>query len=73
MPFILGTAAIGEMAIYTLWNTYVKDENGDSIPLRINENTLIDVEALSLPYSVFYENCITKDSSNSIYTPYFIY
>jgi len=72
MPFKLGTASVGEMAIYTLWNTYVKDETGKSIPLKINVNTLIDIEALSLPYSVFYENCI-KESSNSIYTPYFIF
>lgn len=35
---------------------------------------MLDVEALSLPFTEFYHNCLNKESnSNTKYTPYLIY
>lgn len=69
MPFSLGTSSISEMSLYTLWNTYI-NINGFE-PLYINKNTMIDIEALSLPYTEFYHNCFNK-TIRDIYTPYFL-
>jgi len=70
MPFLLGTSSISEIALYTLWNTYINIDGRK--PLNINKNTMIDVEALSLTYTQFYYNCFNKESKDDIYTPYFL-
>ena len=69
MPFSLGTASIAEMSLFTLWDTYINKDG--SKKLILNPNIMIDVEALLLPYSKFYNNCFNKESPESIYTPYF--
>jgi hypothetical protein len=69
MPFRLGTASIAEMSLFTLWDTYINKDG--SKKLILNQNVMIDVEALLLPYSKFYNNCFNKESPDSIYTPYF--
>jgi hypothetical protein len=69
MPFHLGTASIAEMSLFTLWDTYINKDG--SKKLILNPNVMIDVEALLLPYSKFYNNCFNKESPDSIYTPYF--
>ena len=68
MPFQLGTAAIAEIFLYSLWKKYI----GKSI--KINQNIMLDVEALTLPYEVFKKNCFEKDNEegNVAYTPYLI-
>ena len=68
MPFQLGTASISEMFLYSLWKKYI----GKS--LKINQNIMLDVEALTLPYEVFKKNCFEKDNEegNVPYTPYLI-
>ena len=70
MPFISGTSSISEIALYTLWNTYINIDGRR--PLNINKNTMIDVEALSLTYTQFYYNCFNKETEDDIYTPYFL-
>jgi len=70
MIFKYGTASIAEISLFTLWNTYV-NFNGNE-PLILNENTMLDVEVLSLPFSQFYNNCFNKEFEENIYTPYFI-
>jgi hypothetical protein len=63
MPFDFGTAAIAEWSLFSLWNTYINIDK--SIELKINQNIMIDVEALSLPFTDFYHNCLNKE----IYEP----
>jgi len=72
MMFSLGTASIAEMSLFTLWNTYVNINNDLPEPLIINQNIMIDVEVLSMPFSKFYINCFNKEYEEDIYTPYFI-
>jgi len=50
MPFELGTAAIAEMALYSLWEYYIGTR------ISINKNIMLDVEALTLPFNIFYQN-----------------
>lgn len=67
MPFSLGTASIAEISFYSLWKYYI----GENI--RINQNILFDVEALTLPFDSFYKNCMELDQNevNEIkMTPY---
>lgn len=64
-PFIAGTSSIAEMYLYTLWNTYIKK------PLTINQNIMLDIEALSSSFTTFYDNCFNKNK-NDIYTPFLI-
>ncbi len=47
MPFERGTASIGEILLYTLWNTFI----GENI--EIMPNVLLDVQVLTLPYREF--------------------
>jgi hypothetical protein len=56
MPFLRGTAAIAEMSLYSLWNYYI------GIPLNINQNVLLDVEALTLHFTIFYHNCFNGEN-----------
>lgn len=65
MPFMLGTASIAEILLHSLWEKYI-----GSI-IYINENTMLDVEALTLPFSIFYDNCF-NGRTNDNYTPYII-
>lgn len=67
MPFSLGTASIAEISFYSLWKYYI----GENI--RINQNILFDVEALTLRFDSFYKNCMELDQNevNEIkMTPY---
>jgi hypothetical protein len=68
MPFHLGTASIAEIFLYSLWTAYLNKT------IKINQNIMLDVEALTLPYDIFYKNCFEKDSEegNTNYTPYLI-
>jgi hypothetical protein len=68
MPFYLGTASIAEIFLYSLWKKYI----GTNI--KINQNIMLDVEALTLPYQLFKKNCFEKDTEegNIEYTPYLI-
>jgi len=70
MIFQLGTAAIAEISLFTLWDTYVNIDGKK--PLILNQNTMLDVEVLSSQFSKFYINCFNKESEEDIYTPYFI-
>lgn len=63
MPFERGTSSIAEILLYSLWEKYIGSK------IYINENVMLDVEALMLPFSIFYNNCFNKESEN-IYTPY---
>ena len=56
MPFLRGTASIAEMSLYSLWKYYI----GTS--LNINQTVLLDVEALTLPFSIFYHNCFNGEN-----------
>jgi len=67
-PFRAGTAAISEISLFTLWDKYI-NINGDK-PLYINENIMIDVEALSHSFTDFYHNCFHKNKLDRKYTPY---
>ena len=64
MPFEKGTASIAEMSLYLLWKYYI----GTSIIIK--SNILIDIEALTLPFDIFYKNCLNH---NDDYTPYLLY
>ena len=68
MPFYLGTAAIAEIFLYSLWKKYIRTT------IKINQNIMLDVEALTLPYQLFKKNCFEKDTEegNIEYTPYLI-
>jgi len=68
-PYCAGTASISEISLFVLWNKYVNYNNTE--PLFINQNIMIDVEALSHSFTEFYYNCFNKDQYNSKYTPYF--
>ena len=63
MPFTAGTATIAEIALYSLLEKYIPEKR-----YKINENIMIDVEALSLPFRIFYSYCFNSDGT--IYTPY---
>jgi hypothetical protein len=67
MPFNLGTASIAEIVLYSLWEYYIGME------VRINDNIMLDVEALMTPFDIFYDNCL-NDNNEIIdginYTPY---
>lgn len=43
------------MSLYSLWKYYI------GTPLNINQNVLLDVEALTLPFTIFYNNCFNGD------------
>jgi hypothetical protein len=67
MPFNLGTASIAEIVLYSLWEYYIRNE------IKINDNVMLDVEALMTPFDIFYENCLNNNNEiiNGInYTPY---
>ena len=70
MPFKLGTASIAEIFLYSLWKKYIGKK------LKINDNIMLDVEALTLPYELFKKNCfeIDQEENNKTikYTPYLI-
>lgn len=69
MPFYLGTASIAEMFLYSLWKYYIRKI------IKIRQEVMLDVEALSLPHNIFVKNCLEKDDkegNNIIYTPYLI-
>jgi hypothetical protein len=74
MPFFLGTASVAEIALYSLWDTYINIDG--SCNLKINQNIMLDVEALSMGYREFYYNCINKpldikpNSPGQKYFPY---
>jgi len=70
MAFKLGTAAIAEISLFTLWDKYVNFYGNE--PLIINQNIMLDVEVLSSQFSKFYTNCFNQESEDDIYTPYFI-
>jgi len=70
MIFKYGTASIAEISLFTLWDTYVNFNGSEN--LILNQNTMLDVEVLSLPFSKFYTNCFNQDFDGDIYTPYFI-
>jgi hypothetical protein len=59
MPFQLGTASIAEMFLYSLWKFYIGEN------LRINNNIMLDVEALTIPFDVFYRNCFIRDEKEN--------
>jgi len=61
MPFQRGTASIAEMSLYSLWKYYI------GIPLNINQNVLLDVEVLTLPFSIFYFNCFNGENRYLLY------
>ena len=70
MPFYRGTAFVAEVALYSLWAKYIDNSNGNNYTrhLFIKDNIMLDVEALSLPFNKFYENCF--NNSKTEYTPY---
>ena len=55
MPFQRGTASISEISLYILWKKYLDSD------LLLNKNIMLDVEALTLPFHIFYENCFLDD------------
>ncbi len=59
MPFQLGTAAIAEIFLYSLWKFYIKSS------LTINQNIMLDIEALSNTFDIFYINCLNRDSEEN--------
>ncbi len=61
MPFKRGTASIAEMSLYSLWKYYI------GIPLNINQNVLLDIEVLTLPFSIFYFNCFNGENRYLLY------
>ena len=63
MPFELGTASIAEIFLYSLWKYYI------GINLIINPLIMLDVEALTLPYEIFFKNCFINEGNDG-YTPY---
>jgi hypothetical protein len=65
MPFSLGTASIAEIILYSLWKKYI------GYDLVLNKKIMLDVEALTLPYKIFYKNFISKTDDIG-YTPYVI-
>ena len=65
MPFQLGTASISEIMLFSLWKKYI------GYDLILNKKIMLDVEALTLPFDIFYINCITS-TENDGYTPYFL-
>lgn len=62
MPFILGTASIAEVMLYSMWEYYLGEK------VKIDQKCLLDVEALTLPFDNFYKNCFESDRTE--YTPY---
>ena len=65
MPFSLGTAAIAEIILYSMWKKYI------GYDLILNKKIMLDVEALTLPYKIFYKNFISITDDMG-YTPYVI-
>jgi len=65
MPFQLGTASISEIMLFSLWKKYI------GYDLILNQKIMLDVESLTLPFDIFYKNCI-KNTDNDGYTPYLI-
>lgn len=61
MPFERGTASIAEMSLYSLWKYYI------GIPLNISQKVLLDVEVLTLPFSIFYINCFNGENRYLLY------
>jgi len=62
MPFALGTASIAEVMLYSLCEYYLGEK------VKIDQKCLLDVEALTLPFDIFYTNCFESDGTE--YTPY---
>jgi hypothetical protein len=62
MPFMLGTASIAEVMLYSMWEYYLGEK------VKIDQKCLLDVEALTLPFDNFYKNCFESDGTE--YTPY---
>jgi len=65
MPFYLGTAAIAEILLYSLWEKYTNSS------IEINSNIMLDIEALTLPFNLFYDNCFNRTTFNN-YTQYLL-
>ena len=59
MPFALGTASIAEMFLYSIWKFYIGTK------LEINQNIMLDVEALTTNFDVFYKNFFTHDENEN--------
>ena len=57
MPFSLGTASIAEILFYSLWKYYIGND------IKINDNIMLDVEALTCPFDIFYDNCLSNDTT----------
>jgi hypothetical protein len=55
MPFYLGTSSIAEMFLYSLWKYYIRKI------IKIRQEVILDIEALTLPYDIFIKNCLEKD------------
>lgn len=59
MPFALGTASIAEMFLYSLWKFYIGTR------LEIRQSIMLDVEALTNNFDVFYNNCFNHDDNEN--------
>ena len=71
MPHNFGSAFVAEVLLYSLWAKYINgfDNNNYERRIFIKETILLDIEALTLPFDKFYENCFTTKKTK--YTPYF--
>ena len=59
MPFALGTASIAEMFLYSLWKFYIGTR------LEIRQTIMLDVEALTSNFDIFYKNCFNNDDNEN--------
>ena len=66
MAFMSGTASIAEIGLYSLWKFYIGEN------LKINNNILLDVEAMTTNFDTFKNNCFNIDPEQPEYTPYLI-
>ena len=64
MPFKLGTASIAEMMLYSLYQYYLDKK------VVIRRNIMLDVEALMLPFPIFFDNCFNNNNKQDKYIPY---
>jgi len=67
MPFRTGNAMVAEMILHSLIKKYVSS----TVSIILNPQIMLDIEALTLPFIKFYNNCLTSDGTK--YTPYFIF
>jgi hypothetical protein len=66
MPYKEGSASIAEISMHALLKKYLNP----NVRLVINPKTMLDVEALCLPFIDFYNNCF-NNTDGTEYTPYF--